>query len=222
MGYGPWKNPPRDPGRRVGRRTPSSVDIVDLEAGDASTASRPALQVRIIHLEIFVILLETPDGQLLDRQLPDRVALRHAIWRSNDLDDKLRLEMSDFQEDDGEVVDEEQSVDERDTERDSSRIVWIAHFEDAEAVEEPVGDGEDEDEQYDDRTEDEDSRSSRAQPPKEQSPASERQDDQLERETDELAFTVRQARLCFPVKRTNLWKHDHDDRGDVRHDAERA
>src|SRR6218665_33850 len=93
-------------------------------------------------------------------------------------------------------------------------------LEEAEPVEEPVGHGEDEDKEDDDRAEDVYARRRRTQPPEEQCPASECQDDQLEREADELALAVRPAWVRFPPDRPDLRNDNHDDRGDVRNDPE--
>ena len=98
----------------------TAIDVVNLVARRPfpSLGARKGLQVRVVDGELNVVLLKNMSSRPLDRQVAKWEGRWLTVWTANHLDTILGGEVSQFEEKDGEVVDKEQGVDQRESKLD--------------------------------------------------------------------------------------------------------
>ena len=142
------------------------------------------------------------------------------VWRRDQEVQSIHLntilwgEVPQFNEQDGEVVDEEQGVYEREGELDNVLVMeLVSLLQEMDAVKQPETKDEDEDEGGDEGAEDKDTRESGGGVAKENCPRSKKKDEELEGEADEHPITGNVALQVggLHLKDTKLWKSNHED-----------
>jgi len=83
------------------------VNTANLEFGHSPRApSCDTLQVRVVRLKVMVIMIQAPRREALHTELTDCIRPRHSVRRAGYLDSKLNLKMTNFQQNDGQVMNE--------------------------------------------------------------------------------------------------------------------
>lgn len=129
--------------------------------------------------------------------------------------------MSELQQHNRQVVDEEECVDKADSVEHNVVVGFGALFEHPDAVEEPERESDDEDEEEHEGTEEVDAGHRRFWIAKEESPCGQQEDEELEAEADHLTEARRPAMpLPTPLDHRQARQHDHSDRREESDEAE--
>lgn len=128
-------------------------------------------------------------------EVPDVVEAAGPVSGAHGLERELGLELAQLEQHHGQVVHEEQRVHQRDSVLHDALVIAVPRVQDAHAVEEPVGDDQEEDEHHEQRTEDEDAREKGLGTAKEERPAAQQEDEEFEGHRDEKPLTGRPTGL---------------------------
>lgn len=128
-------------------------------------------------------------------EVPDVVEAAGAIGGAHGLERELGLELAQLEQHHGQVVHEEQSVHQRDGVLHDALVVAVPRVQDAHAIEEPVGDNQEEDEHHEQRAEDEDAWEESLGTAEEERPAAQQEDEEFEGHGDEKPLAGRPAGL---------------------------
>ena len=118
----------------------TAVDVVNLVAGRPlpSLGAGQGLQVWVVDRELNIVLLKNMSSRPLDGQVAQWKSCRLTVWTANHLDTILGGEVAEFEEEDGEVVDEEQGVDQGESELDDVLVKNLCSvLQQVDAIEQP-------------------------------------------------------------------------------------
>ena len=199
----------------INRAAAHSINVVHLVTLFAAAAGQQ-VQVGIVDGKVHVVLLEDVGGGPLDGELAQGVGGGLAVRGADHLDVVGGGEVAQLQQQDGEVVHEQQRVDQRERELHDVRVLdLVGVLQQVDAVEQPEGDHEHEDQERDRGAEHEDPRQRRLGLPEEDSPGPDQEDEELEGEADEHAVTGHVAlQVESPragVEDAELRQDDHED-----------
>lgn len=161
-----------------------------------------AVQVGVVNGEVLVVLLQDPCSCTLDTQLANVIPPAFPVGRPEHLDAVLGRQVSEFQENHSQVMDEQQGVDQTHSEVDDGTVLHLLRvLDDAHDVEQPEGEREHQDEHRHQSSEDENSGHGGLGLPEEERPRPQQEDEELEREADEeaVALGVAQRRVVLQL-----------------------
>jgi len=162
--------------------------VSDGGSGTSRTGNR--LQKRIVRRKFFVVLLETLHGGALYAEFSESEAACFSVRRSRHFNDESRRQMANLHKYHGEVMKEQESIDQRNCKCDNVVVMMIIALNNSDDVEEPEAEGEDEDEEEDEGAEHEDAGEGGLGEAVEAGPKAEEEEEEFEGEGDEetLAF----------------------------------